>query len=86
MYWRNSLVATCLVESRLRVRSHLLSSHHFNLYLKIADMIFKILSTDVVGQGLYFAQDMKLGHYLKVPPRTLFFAQGSATISALSRA
>lgn len=53
--------------------------------LKIAadlfkDMIFKVLSTDVVGQGLYFAQDMKLGHYLKIPPRTLFFAQGSATV------
>jgi hypothetical protein len=44
-------------------------------------MIFKVLSTDVVGQGLYFAQDMKLGHYLKIPPRTLFFAQGSATVS-----
>lgn len=43
-------------------------------------MIFKILSTDVVGQGLYFAQDMKLGHYMKIPPRTLFFAQGSATV------
>ena len=46
-------------------------------------MIFKILSTDVVGQGLYFAQDMKLGHYLKIPPRTLFFAQGSATVRAI---
>lgn len=23
----------------------------------IANMLFKILSTDVVGQGLYFAQD-----------------------------
>jgi hypothetical protein len=23
---------------------------------------------------------MKLGHYLKIPPRTLFFAQGSTTI------
>jgi hypothetical protein len=44
-------------------------------------MIFKILSTDVVGQGLYFAQDMKLGHYMKIAPRTLFFAQGSATVS-----
>jgi hypothetical protein len=49
-----------------------------------ADIIFKILSTDVVGQGLYFVQDMKLGHYLKVPPRTLFFAQGFATVSSLS--
>jgi hypothetical protein len=45
-----------------------------------SDMIFKILSTDVVGQGLYFAQDLKLGHYMKIPPRTLFFAQGSATV------
>ncbi|KAI0479532.1 OPT family small oligopeptide transporter [Xylariaceae sp. FL0804] len=46
----------------------------------IANILFKILSTDVVGQGLYFAQDMKLAHYLKIPPRTLFFAQGLATI------
>lgn len=46
----------------------------------VANMLFKILSTDVVGQGLYFAADMKLGHYLKIPPRTLFFAQGIATI------
>ncbi|KAH9896261.1 OPT family small oligopeptide transporter [Xylariomycetidae sp. FL2044] len=46
----------------------------------IANILFKILSTDVVGQGLYFAMDMKLGHYLKIPPRTLFFAQGLATV------
>ncbi|KAI0834343.1 small oligopeptide transporter [Hypoxylon sp. FL0890] len=46
----------------------------------IANMLFKILSTDVVGQGLYFAADMKMGHYLKIPPRTLFFAQGLATV------
>lgn len=52
--------------------------------LRFWDMIFKVLSTDVVGQGLYFAQDMKLGHYLKVPPRTLFFAQGSATVGLKS--
>lgn len=46
----------------------------------LANMIFKILSVDVVGQGLYFAQDMKLGHYLKIAPRTLFWAQGIATV------
>ncbi|KUI66912.1 Glutathione transporter 1 [Cytospora mali] len=46
----------------------------------LANIIFKILSTDVVGQGLYFASDMKLAHYLKIPSRTLFFAQGLATI------
>lgn len=53
----------------------------------LANMIFKILSTDVVGQGVYFAMDMKLGHYLKIPPRTLFVAQGLATIlGALTQA
>lgn len=28
----------------------------------LANMLFKILSTDVVGQGLYFAQDSKQAH------------------------
>ncbi|KAI0380621.1 small oligopeptide transporter [Hypomontagnella monticulosa] len=53
----------------------------------IANILFKVLSTDVVGQGLYFAADMKLGHYLKIPPRTLFWAQGLATVlGALTQA
>ncbi|KAE8356743.1 OPT oligopeptide transporter protein-domain-containing protein [Aspergillus coremiiformis] len=53
----------------------------------LANMIFKMLSTDVVGQGIYFAMDMKLGHYLKIPPRSLFLAQGLATIvGALTQA
>lgn len=53
----------------------------------LANMIFKILSTDVVGQGVYFAMDMKLAHYLKVPPRATFVAQGVATIlGALTQA
>lgn len=64
-------------------------------------MIFKILSEDVVSQGIFFAQggppmqitivpmsfdpnksisDMKLGHYFKIAPRTIFFAQGFAAV------
>jgi len=31
-------------------------------------------------QGLIFVQDMKLGHYMKLPPRSVFFAQLFATI------
>lgn len=46
----------------------------------LANMVFKILSTDVVSQGIFFAQDQKLGHYFKIAPRTVFFAQGFATI------
>jgi OPT family oligopeptide transporter len=47
----------------------------------LANMIFKTLSQDVVQQGLYFAQDMKLGHYMKLSPQLVFAAQGSATVS-----
>lgn len=46
----------------------------------LANMCFKILSEDVVSQGIFFAQDQKLGHYFKVPPRIVFFAQGVAAI------
>lgn len=46
----------------------------------LANMIFKTLSQDVVQQGIFFAQDMKLGHYMKVSPRLVFAAQGSATV------
>lgn len=31
-------------------------------------------------QGLYFVQDLKLGHYMKVPPRTMFWSQLIASV------
>lgn len=65
--------------NQLNVLAEFVGGYMFN-GKPLANMIFKILSEDVVNQGIYFAQDMKLGHYLKVPPRTLFFAQGLATI------
>ncbi|KAI8632990.1 OPT family small oligopeptide transporter [Xylariaceae sp. FL1651] len=30
--------------------------------------------------ALYFAQDLKLGHYMKVPPRTMFWSQLTASV------
>jgi OPT family oligopeptide transporter len=33
-----------------------------------------------MSQGITYCQDLKLGHYMKVPPRTLFFAQGIASL------
>jgi hypothetical protein len=39
------------------------------------------IETDItMTQGLAFVADMKLGHYLKLPPRTMFFGQLIATI------
>jgi OPT family small oligopeptide transporter len=43
--------------------------------LPIANMIFKVYSYMGLAGGLSFVQDLKLGHYMKVPPRQSFSAQ-----------
>jgi len=45
-----------------------------------AMMLFKTYGYITMTQGLAFTQDMKLGHYLKVPPKTMFLGQLIATI------
>jgi ABC-type Co2+ transport system permease subunit len=35
-----------------------------------------------MSQALQFSSDMKLGHYMKIPPRAMFFAQVLATAIA----
>lgn len=44
-----------------------------------AMMMFKTYGYISLYQGLEFVSDMKLGHYLKVPPRTMFLGQLVAT-------
>ncbi|KAF5338240.1 hypothetical protein D9758_012834 [Tetrapyrgos nigripes] len=41
----------------------------------IAMMLFKTWGYVTMAQALTFSQDMKLGHYMKIPPRAMFFAQ-----------
>jgi OPT family small oligopeptide transporter len=41
----------------------------------LAMMMFKNYGYLCMSQALYFVQDMKLGHYMKVPPRTMFWSQ-----------
>ena len=45
----------------------------------IAVMIFKVYGTIMTRQALDFSGHLKLGHYMKVPPRILFLAQTVAT-------
>ncbi|RFU28603.1 hypothetical protein B7463_g7733, partial [Scytalidium lignicola] len=45
----------------------------------IANMSFKFYGYVAVSQGLEFVANMKLGHYLHIPPQTVFWAQGLAT-------
>ncbi|RFU27680.1 hypothetical protein B7463_g8662, partial [Scytalidium lignicola] len=48
----------------------------------IAIMVFKVYSTIVLGQAQTYAGDMKMAHYMKIPPRTVFSYLRVATIWA----
>ncbi|KIJ67177.1 hypothetical protein HYDPIDRAFT_25652 [Hydnomerulius pinastri MD-312] len=48
----------------------------------LAMMMFKVFGFNTMAQALQFASDFKLGHYMKVPPRTMFAAQIVAAILA----
>ena len=39
-------------------------------------MIFKAYSVESLAAGTSFVQDLKLGHYVKVPPRATFMGMG----------
>ena len=41
----------------------------------IANMIFKCIAFIGTNQAVGFAADLKLGHYMKIPPRIMFTAQ-----------
>jgi len=45
----------------------------------LAMMMFKMFGYISMSQALAFCQDLKLAHYLKIPPRTVFWAQVVAT-------
>ncbi|KAF1951242.1 OPT family small oligopeptide transporter [Byssothecium circinans] len=48
----------------------------------IGVMLFKVYSTIVLGQAQLFSSDLKLAHYMKIPPKTAFMAQVVAAIWA----
>ncbi|KAK0475963.1 oligopeptide transporter [Armillaria luteobubalina] len=48
----------------------------------VAMMMFKTWGYITMAQALTFTSDFKLGHYMKVPPRSMFWAQVVATVIA----
>ncbi|KAH9949501.1 oligopeptide transporter [Amylocystis lapponica] len=46
----------------------------------VANMMFKAFSLQSLSEGSRFVQDLKLAHYVKVPPRAAFIAQLVATL------
>jgi OPT family small oligopeptide transporter len=48
----------------------------------LANMVFKAYSVQTLVESMSFVQDLKLGHYVKVPPRATFIVQLVATTLA----
>ncbi|GAA6042983.1 hypothetical protein JCM8097_003869 [Rhodosporidiobolus ruineniae] len=48
--------------------------------LPLANVLFKIYTSQTLGVALSFVQDLKLGHYMKIPPRKTFTVQIVSTI------
>ncbi|KAF8268894.1 oligopeptide transporter [Lactarius quietus] len=46
----------------------------------LANMFFKVYSVQTLTESTSFVQDLKLGHYIKVPPRATFIVQIVATL------
>jgi hypothetical protein len=46
-------------------------------------MAFKTLSYMAMAQGLALVSDLKLGHYMKIPPRAMFITQLYTTVLAI---
>lgn len=46
----------------------------------VANMCFKVYGYISMTQAITFLQDFKLGHYMKIPPRTMFMAQVSVKV------
>ncbi|PIA48849.1 hypothetical protein AQUCO_01300037v1 [Aquilegia coerulea] len=48
----------------------------------LANMCFKVYGYISMTQAITFLADLKLGHYMKIPPRTMFMAQVLGTVLA----
>ena len=46
----------------------------------LAAMVFKYVSHNSTQQTLYFVSDLKMGHYMKIPPRMMFMGQVVASV------
>ncbi|XAR52177.1 hypothetical protein NMG60_11020107 [Bertholletia excelsa] len=46
----------------------------------VANMCFKVYGYISMTQALTFVSDLKLGHYMKIPPRAMFMAQVAGTL------
>lgn len=51
--------------------------------LLVANMCFKVYGYISMTQALTFVSDFKIGHYMKIPPQSMFMAQVSSLFTIL---
>ncbi|KAL2921758.1 Oligopeptide transporter 6 [Bienertia sinuspersici] len=50
----------------------------------VASMLFKVYGYISMSQALFFISDFKLGHYMKIPPRSMFMAQVAGALVSVA--
>ncbi|KAH6991340.1 OPT oligopeptide transporter protein-domain-containing protein [Ilyonectria sp. MPI-CAGE-AT-0026] len=48
----------------------------------VGTFVFKTLGKSIIQQAVFFTADMKLAHYMKIPPKVMMLAQVVATVVA----
>jgi hypothetical protein len=48
----------------------------------LANVAFKTYGYISMAQALYFLNDFKLGHYMKIPPKSMFIVQVSTLVNS----
>ncbi|KAI9296682.1 oligopeptide transporter 7-like protein [Neoconidiobolus thromboides FSU 785] len=66
----------------LNVLTEFIAGYLFPGY-PIANVTFKVYGFITMAQALNFLADLKLGHYLKIPPKSMFIAQCLGTLLAI---
>lgn len=51
----------------------------------LANVTFKTYGYISMGQALFLVQDFKLGQYMKIPPKSMFYVQVTPLVSFLNR-
>ncbi|BAT85289.1 hypothetical protein LR48_Vigan03g218100 [Vigna angularis] len=75
------IVATTNIKTGLNVISELIIGFIYP-GKPLANVVFKIYGHDSMVQAVSFLSDFKLGHYMKIPPKSMFIVQLVGTVVA----
>ncbi|CAH6719914.1 oligopeptide transporter 1 [[Candida] jaroonii] len=75
VYARTNINTNCMT-----VLGQIIAGYAINPAKPIVSLAWKFYAYTGVSQAMAFSQDMKLGYYMKVPKRTVFWAQLSSCI------